>query len=499
MTTVSETIPDTTPEADAHATGDAPPLTLWTKLAYGVGAVAFGVKNNGFDYFLLIFYSQVVGLDAPLVGLAILIALLVDAVSDPIVGYWSDNLRSRWGRRHPFMYASAIPVAISFYMLWAPPADLSQAGLFWYVLTLSIVIRTSITFYETPSAALAPELTRDYDGRSTLIGYRFFFGWTGGNAMTVLMFFFLFPLFVTATLADGRFNPEAYTLYGLIGSALIFSTILISAIGTHARIVHFAPPPPVRKITLSRVFGEIFETLADRSFLALFIASLLGAIATGLAAALAFYFYTYFWGFGSVEMGMLMLGTFVAAVIGFTLAPVVTRTLGKKRGAMIIGIIAFLGAPLPIVLRLIGVLPDNGDPFLFWFVLITNIVDVGLIICFQILTTSMVADLVEQSEVKTGRRSEGVFTAAMTFIRKCVQGLGLMAATLVLTLAAFPTGAAVEDVSDDTLFKLGLYYVPLILTIWMAMMAVISTYNIDRATHEDNLKKLAAGKTAASS
>ena len=83
----------------------------WTKLAYGFGAVAYGVKDNGFSFFLLLFYSQVIGLDARLVGIAITIALLFDGLIDPIIGYWSDNLRSKWGRRHPFMYASAIPVA----------------------------------------------------------------------------------------------------------------------------------------------------------------------------------------------------------------------------------------------------------------------------------------------------------------------------------------------------------------------------------------------------
>ena len=108
-----------------------PPLGRVTKLTFGLGAVAGGVTTGAFDFFLLIFYSQVIGLDARVVGLAILIALIFDAVSDPVVGYWSDNFRSRWGRRHPFMYASAIPVTLSFFFLWAPPENASQTVLFW--------------------------------------------------------------------------------------------------------------------------------------------------------------------------------------------------------------------------------------------------------------------------------------------------------------------------------------------------------------------------------
>ena len=130
-------------------------LGVRTKLAYGVGAVAYGVKNNGFDYYLLIFYSQVVGLDAHLAGIALFIALFFDAISDPVIGYWSDNLHSRWGRRHPFMYASAIPVAASYFLLWSPSVDWSQTTLFAYLLGLSVLIRTFITMYETPSSALS--------------------------------------------------------------------------------------------------------------------------------------------------------------------------------------------------------------------------------------------------------------------------------------------------------------------------------------------------------
>ncbi|MFN3513392.1 MAG: MFS transporter [Phenylobacterium sp.] len=472
----------------------APPPTIWTKLAYGFGSVAYGVKDNGFGYFLLIFYTQVIGLDARLVGLAITTALVFDAISDPVVGYWSDNLRSRWGRRHPFMYASAVPVAASYFLLWNPPEGWSQIALFWYVLVLAVLIRTFITFYETPSSALAPELSADYDQRSSLLSFRYFFAWTGGNAMSVGMFLILFPAFATAAIPNGQFNRDAYSVYGIVASVLIFLAIVVSAAGTHARIIHLKPPPPKRTLTLGKIFKEILETLANRSFIALFLAAMFGAIAAGLSAALSFYFLTYFWGFSPQQNGLITMGVFVSAIIGSTLAPIVTRSLGKKRGAMIIGITAFLGSPMPIVLRLLGVLPENGTPFLFYFVLFTTMFDVGLIICFQILSASMMADLVEQAELKTGRRSEGIFFSASTFIRKMVGGLGVMTATFVLTMAQFPSGAAPGQVPAEALWRLGAFYVPTILTLWMVMMAIISTYKLNRADHEENLRRLAEGQ-----
>jgi Na+/melibiose symporter-like transporter len=468
--------------------------TLGLKSVYGFGSVAYGVKDNGFDYFLLLFYSQVIGLDARLVGIAITTALVFDALSDPIVGYWSDNLRSRWGRRHPFMYLSALPVALSYFLLWNPPAELSETGLFWYLLLLAVFIRLFITLYETPSLALSPELSEDYVERSSLLSFRFYFGWTGGSAMMVLMFFFIFPALATEAIPDGRFNRDSYAIFGVVGSGLILVSILVSALGTHRQIPYLKPPPDRRRMTVVTIFREIFETLANRSFVALFVGALLGAVAKGLGAALAFYFYTYFWEFSSTETGIIMLGVFLSALIGLVMAPVVTRTLGKKRGAMITGLVAFVGAPLPIFLRLVGVLPENGNPFVFWFVFCTLVIDLGLIICFQILFTSMTADLVEQAELKTGRRSEGIFFSTVTFVRKSVQGLGLMVASFVLYLAQFPAGATVGQVSDETIWRLGAYYVPSILALYLGMMAVISFYRLSQDDHEENLRKLAENR-----
>lgn len=483
-------------KSSARAAGKASALPWRTKFSYGIGAMAFGVKDGGFNYFLLLFYSQVVGVDARLVGLALTLSLMIDAFADPVVGYWSDNLRSRWGRRHPFMYAAALPVAGTYFLLWSPPVGWSDQQLFWYVFLLSVLIRVLVSVYEIPSTALAPELTEDYDGRSTLLSYRSFFGWTGGNIMTVFNFAVLFPLFATAAIPNGQFNREAYQVYGVIASVLIFISIMASAIGTHDRIPMLKSPPPRRTMTAGRIFREIFETLANRSFASLFAAAIFGAIAAGLSAALSFYFYTYFWGFSTQQSGFITMGVFASAAIGALLAPVVSRTLGKKRGAILIGLVAFLGSPLPIVLRLLGVLPDNGDPFIFWFVFFTTLFDVGLIICFQILSGSMMADLVEQAELKTGRRSEGIFFSASAFIRKAVGGLGLIVATFVLTMAGLPAGADPTQVEPATVWRLGAFYVPTILSLWMAMLGVMLAYNLTREAHEDNLRQLAQARAA---
>lgn len=477
-------------------TASPPPLPFRTRLAYGIGAIAFGIKDGGFGFFLLIFYSQVIGLNAAAVGLAITVALIVDAISDPIVGYWTDNTRTRWGRRHPFMAVALVPVAVCYYLLWSPPLDWSKEALFWYLLVMAVLVRLFVTFFETPNAAMAPELTDDYDQRSGLLSYRFFFGWSGGNMMTVLTFALIFPAFVTATIANGQFNPSAYQSYGALAAGTMFFAALISIWGTADRIPYLKAAPPKRQLTLGARFGEVWETLADRSFAALFVSAIFGAVAGGLSTALSFYFASFFWGFSSEQIGFLTLGVFISAVLGALLAGPITRTIGKKRGAIIIGLIAFTGAPLPVFLKLLGLLDGWSPQSIFWFVFVTQAIDVGLIITFQILTSSMAADLVEQAELRTGRRSEGVLTGASTFVRKIVSGLGVMSAGLLLSLAQFPPGAKPGEVPADAIWTLGALYVPTILSLWMAMVAAIAWYRIDRAGHAETLRQIAERKAA---
>jgi len=143
------------------------------------------------------------------------------------------------------------------------------------------------------------------------------------------------------------------------------------------------------------------------------------------------------------------------------------------------------------VLRLLGWLPENGDPRLFPMLLTLQTIDLGLIIAMQAVSASMIADLVEQAEVKTGRRNEGVFFAAMTFIRKANQGIGTFIAGLLLQLVAFPKGAAPGDVEPETLWNLGVLLVPSQYLLWGIMLIAIGFYRIDRRQHEAHLQVLA--------
>src|SRR5215472_17066970 len=136
-----------------------PALTLGTNILYGVGSVAFGVHVAALSSLLMLFFNQVVGLPAAWVGAAMMVTLIFDAICDPVIGEWSDHTRSRWGRRHPFMCASAVPAAMAFYFLFNPPIGWTKSHLLVYMAAMLVTVRVLLSLYEVPSAALGPELT----------------------------------------------------------------------------------------------------------------------------------------------------------------------------------------------------------------------------------------------------------------------------------------------------------------------------------------------------
>jgi GPH family glycoside/pentoside/hexuronide:cation symporter len=473
-------------------TGNTYTTSLRAKLFYGVGAAAYGIKDNGFAFLLLIYYSQVLGLPQTLVGTGIFLALIVDALSDPIVGSVSDNLRTRWGRRHPFMYFAALPIAILYYFLWSPPIGLSNDGLFVYFLVMAILVRISITFYEIPSSALVAELTEDYHQRTIFMSLRHFFGWCGGLSLSVYAYSVL--LVPTEEYPIGVLNPAGYQTYGLVASILMLAAMWLSALGTHRYIPHLKKSrTAAQSNNLRTIVLQTLETLKNKSFAAIFICALFAALAAGLVSALSIYFNTYYWELDNKQIAALVATLFIAAVLSAIIAPILGKRFGKKHAAIGVGLCAALLTPLPYILRSLGLFPDNGTDTLFYALAGFQLVDVTLIIISAILVDSMIADIVEQSELLTGRRSEGIFFAARSFIRKSVSGVGVLLATTILSVINFPTDAVPGAVAPEVIFNLGLLYVPAIFTLYIISIGAIFAYRITRDIHEDNLHQLLDG------
>jgi len=471
--------------AKLHNTAD-----LSTKLYYGFGAVANGAKSNGFNYLLLFFYSQVIGLPPQWVSLGIFIALLVDAVTDPWIGYVSDHLHSRWGRRHPLMYAAGIPVALTYYFLWSPP-QLGDEAMFAYFVSMAILIRILIAFYEIPSTALVAELTQDYDQRTQFMSFRFFFGWWGGLTMAVLVYLFFLP-----EALGGLEYRAGWSNYGLAASFIILASIYVSALGTHKHIPYLKQPPVRTQSGVRHMLAELKETLSNRPFLVLFVSALFGAVAAGISTSLSIYFTRHFWELTSTQIGFMQLPYFLSAGVALFLAPSISRRLGKKRAAILITSLSVLMSPLPFILRMLGWFPENGSVALYPTLVVFNSIEVMFIIASGALISAMIADVVEDSEVSTGRRSEGLFFAANSLAQKAVNGLGVIVAGQLLAYVRFPLQAKLGEVPAQTLFDLAAVYIPALWGFYFIAIVLMGFYRISRNTHTENLNKLAARKLA---
>jgi Na+/melibiose symporter-like transporter len=469
------------------STSNRQPLTLSANILYGVGSIAFGVHVAILSSALMLYYNQVVGLPAAWVGAAIMITLIFDAICDPLIGEWSDHTRSRWGRRHPFMYASAVPAAIAFYFLFDPPSGWSQTQLLLYMSAMLVTVRVLLSLYEIPSSALGPELTLDYDQRTSLMSSRFFFGTLGGAAMSVLAL----QVFLRkdATHPLGLLSPAGYRETALVASIVIFFSIMISCIGTHRFIASLVHSPRV-VITWQEKFRELSGTLTNRSFLALTISGVIGAVATGLRQGLDFYISAYFFELTPAQMSYLAAAALVAAFVGVGMAPAISKRFGKKQSMIGVFFASLFASTVPIAMRLLGLLPPNGTGALFAIVLVFYFIAAVLGLSGFIIVTSMMADVVEDAAVATGQRSEGLLFAANGLISKCVTGVGTFLSGLILGWVSFPQHATPGHVDPAILYHLGMVFVPIVTIFSAISIAVLMFYSIDRSTHQRNLEQL---------
>lgn len=468
-----------------------PPLRLHTKLLYGFGSMAYGVKDVAFRTFLLIYYNQVVGVPAEVVSLAILLALVADAISDPIVGQFSDNLKTRWGRRHPLIYASAIPAALAFWALFHPPSGLSDAGMFAWILGVSVAVRTLITFYEIPSSSLAPELADDYDERTRIASFRYFFGMVGALGMAfATLYIFLKP---TADYPVGQLNPRGYELFALVGAFVMASSILISGLSTHHRIPWLRTGTGgTRAVGVFGHFRQMREAWSNRGFLAILGFGLLKFTMVGLASALALYFGTYFWRLSSTQLAILTLDGILAAAIAVWLAPRLSAGIGKRNGAILLSFVFIAFGILPYLLAFSGLFFEKGSNALVagLFVIQTFYSVAG--VTSMVLVHAMIADVVEDQELKTGRRSEGLFYAAHSFLQKCVSGAGVFVAGMMLKQVGLGEKVPPSQLAPEVPEALVLLYLPVFALGTAAAAAMLLFYRIDRAGHEANLERLRA-------
>lgn len=466
-------------------------ISVATKLSFGIGQAAEGIKNNAFSLFLLFFYVQVHGLSPSLAGLALFIALCFDAITDPIAGYISDSYRSRWGRRHPFMYASAIPLAIAFYFTFVPPDDLGQWGLFSWLLIFGVITRAAMTLYHVPHIALGAELSDDYEERTSIVSYRVIFG-VIGSLLVYLSVALFFPVAADGT--PGQMNNDNYPFFALVCSLVMWLTIWLSAAGTQKEIPFLPKLSAVgQSFSFVDVLKETVFAIKNPNFRTLFLAVLSSYIAAGVNMAIALFMFTFFWELDSSDLQWVLIAGPVGVIIGSMVTRHVHRFIDKKTTL----VLAYTGWAIfqfvPTTLRLVDLFPTN-ESILVVQLLVSFAFLQGLIASHgSVSFGSMIADIVDDQELHTGERHEGIFFAALSFASKATSGLGGLVAGFALAIIGWPVGdeiVSAADIPADTLFNLGVLYGPGVALFGFASVWLSSRYRLTREAHAEILGEL---------
>jgi GPH family glycoside/pentoside/hexuronide:cation symporter len=443
---------------------------------HAFGDVADSVKNVALAQFLLYYLTVVCGLPGSLAGAAVFIALVADAAIDPFIGYLSDNTRSRWGRRHPFMFVAPFPFAIALGLLFSVPTFDSQWTLFVYVTGVLMVLRIAFSAFVLPYAAMTPELSSDYAERSVIMTYRNLLN-ICANVTTVTLGFGVF-----LAGSDALESRAAYVPFGWVCAAIVLIAGLISAsstFGLRHRLKDISAAPHV---PISRIFGEVKEVLANHSFRVLALTVVVFWVAQGTHGSLGVHAFRHFWHLDSEFIRNVLYANILGHAIGIPMCALLLRKFGKKE-ICAAAIAAFCICQfIPPVLALSGVIPDSKAAVFavlsfFYFV-------PGLAMtCVAITFGSMMADATDEHELRFGTRREGLYYSGLVLGGKCAIGLGSLVAGVGLDLIGFPKDLGAnphQQIDAATIRHLGLMYGPGAALISFASAAILMRHGLDR-------------------
>jgi len=464
-------------------------LSWRTKLTYGVGRAAEGIKTRAFEFFLFFYFVQVLGLSGSLAGLAVGVSLIVDAVIDPLIGSYSDNLQSRFGRRHPLMYAALPPLGITFYLLFDPPDGLGPMGLFFWLTGFSILSRAAIALFHVPHLSLGAELSSHYTERSSVVAIRTLFG-AAGSVLCLLvgMNYFFAP---SGDFTNGQLDPSRYPPFALTMALVMVVVIAFSALGTH-RLIPTLPKAVHNDLGtgLIRMLREMRQALANKSFRALFVGLLFFYVVVGTHATLQLHMSTYYWEMSQTQISSYIIWASVGFIAGLMILRRSHERFDKKLTFVIGSAMLVLLVAIGPTLREIGYFPANDHPALFPVLLFLVFLAAFFAALAGVSGGSMMADIADEHELTNGRRQEGIFFGAASFAGKSASAFGHIMAGIAIDLIAFPVRAEPGAIADEKLTELGLFNGPMIAVIMAVGVIYFTRYNLTRQRHAEILQTL---------
>ncbi|MEM1253483.1 MAG: MFS transporter [Cyanobacteria bacterium P01_H01_bin.21] len=374
------------------------PLNIKTKLGYGVGEISKEIPGSILVFFLLFFFTDVVGLSPGLAGSVLLVGKVWDAVNDPLVGWLSDHTQSRWGRRFPWMLWGAVPLGVSFWMLWLIPPLTSQWQLFAYYTIVLFLFFAALTVVAIPHSTLAAELTRTYDERTQLASFKSAFS-IGSSILGLIIVQIIF-----AMVAD---VGQRYALLGGICGTLVIVAVFGCVWGTYDRFWQLQGVG-TESVSSQSIIQQVQDVLKLRPFLYLmgiYFCSWVGLQAT---AAILPYFVI-----NCMELSdqhftqMILVVQCTALIMMFFWSPVGQR-IGKRA-------VYCWGIPLTIVALMGLFLLQPGQTGLMYG--LGALAGMGLSTAY-LVPWSMLPDVLDLDELQTGQRREGIFCGLMIQLQK---------------------------------------------------------------------------------
>ncbi|WP_246140361.1 MFS transporter [Euhalothece natronophila] len=455
-------------------------MSLSTKFSYGIGEFAGEVTASVLVFFLLFFLTNVAGLSAGLAGTVLLIARAWDAINDPLIGWLSDRTQSRWGRRYPWMVIAAIPLAISFALIWWVP-PLSGQALFLYYCGLAFIFHIAFTSVVLPYTTLGAELTEYYNERTSLISYKAGFSVTGSMLGLLIM---------QGTISVVDDPARQYFIAGSICGAIAALSTYICVFGTYKRFkllqkkrteVSRPPTLPIQQ--------QIRIALSNRPFLfvvGIYLCSWLGLQVT---ASMLPYFVVNWMGLEEnhfTQMAITVQGTGLLVMAGW-------NYLGQRWGKRKVYCTAI---PLTLIAQAGLFLLQPGQVVAMYGLAV--LAGAGLAVAY-LIPWSMLPDVVDLDELETGQRREGIFYGFVVQLQKIAVAIALFMVGRILDAAGL-VSANGEDIAadvaqpDSALLAIRWLIGPIPSLVLIGGIIFAWMYPITREFHEEILLKLSERK-----
>ena len=442
------------------------------KLMYGVGDMGAAMLTAITQFFLMFYYTDVALINPAIVGSALMVGKLTwDAVNDPLFGYISDRTKTRWGRRRPWLLFGALPLALLTWLLFSIPTGLTGAAAFWVVFFSFLLFDTAHTIITVNYSALTPELSHDYDERTSITTVREVFtvlGYILGAATTTLVAEFF-------SKSVGLDRHASYSAMGAFFGVVAMTAILVTAFGVREKPSEIEPAkiPP---------FKAIASTFKNKPFMWLMGCFLLSSLAFTLLTSLLPYYLTYQLEM-SKEMPLVMMA--MLGSIGLFLYPMklLADRIGKGPAyAVGLGIAAIACAATFF-------LPHRPTALIYAVGVVAGMGFSAQWVC----PWSMLPDVIEYDELRTGQRQEGLYYGMWNFITKLTNALGI--AVVGWTLAIFGY-VANQAQTAHALFGIKLFFGPASAIAIFISLPFLATYPITRMSHAKVVAELEAKRKA---